>query len=81
MLDDLARLAGGTVSVLSGVGRQIQSETQSRIHDLAHELDLVPREDYERLEMVLGEALKRIEDLELRIETLENNTKTKSPKA
>lgn len=71
ILDDLAQLAGGTVSVLSGIGRQMQGEIKSRANEMAHEMDLVPREDFERLELLLAETLKKQAALEARIEKLE----------
>lgn len=73
ILDDLARLAGGTVGMIAGVGRNVQNEARSRIHDMASDLDLVPREDFDRLETLLSETLQKQKNLELRIQALENN--------
>lgn len=64
ILDDIARVAGGTVNVVSGLTGQIKDEIKSRIDDTIHRMDLVPREDFERLEMTLQAAIKRIDALE-----------------
>jgi len=63
-LEDLARMAGGTASVFSGLRQQIREEIRARIDELALRLDLVPREDFETLEM-------RVQALESRLKTLE----------
>ena len=69
VLDDIAKVAGGGVSILSGLGQNIREDTKSRINDIADRLDLVPREDFETLEM-------RVKALEEHILA----TKTKTPK-
>ncbi len=77
ILDDIAKVAGGGVSILSGVRNQIRGDIQSRIDDLAQRMDLVPREDFERLEAVLIETRRQCEDLKARIESLEKAKKKK----
>jgi BMFP domain-containing protein YqiC len=78
VLDDLARVAGGTVSVLSDLGRNIREDIKTRADDLATRLDLVPREDFERLEAVLAETRKIVEQQGKQIAALEKqNKKTK----
>lgn len=67
VLDDIARVAGGTVSVLSGVSRQVREEIKVRIEDMAAEMDLVPREDLERLEALVEQQEKRIAALEKKL--------------
>lgn len=64
VLDDIARVAGGTVSVFSGIGQNIREDIKSYIDDMADRLDLVPREDFERLEMQMNDLQKRLEALE-----------------
>lgn len=71
MLDDIARLAGGAASVAGGLSKQIKEEIRSRIDDMANRMDLVPREDFEKLEAMLQEARLKQEDLLKRIEKLE----------
>ena len=50
ILDDLACVAGGAVSVLSGLGRTVREEVRSRIDEIAQRLNLVAREDLTALE-------------------------------
>lgn len=72
MLDKLAIVAGGCATVASGVARQVRNEARERALSLLTQADLVPREDFERLEMAFESALKRLKDLESRLESLEN---------
>ncbi len=62
VLDDIARVAGGTVSVFGGLSRSIREEIKSHIDEMAQRMDLVPREDLEALEI-------RIEALEKQLNT------------
>lgn len=81
VLDDIARLAGGAASVAGGLGKQVKEEARSRIDDIASRMDLVPREDFERLEEMLKEARLQQEALTKRVEALEGKkTKTASKK-
>lgn len=77
VLDDIARLAGGTVGVVSGLARNIREDIKSRANDVAANLDLVPREDFERLENVLTETRRRVDEQEKRIAILEAALKPK----
>ena len=50
VFDDIARVAGGAVSIASGLTKQVKEEIRSRVDEMATKLDLVPREDFLRLE-------------------------------
>jgi len=71
ILDDVARMAGGTVSVLSGMHGQAREDLKTRIEEIADRLDLVPRTDFERLELMLIEARQEQEEMKKRIAALE----------
>ena len=71
VLDDIAKIAGGTISALSGLNQQIRDEIRTRIDEAAMRLDLVPRQDFERLETMLVKAREEQEQLRKRIEDLE----------
>ncbi len=71
VLDDVAQLAGGAVGLISHVQQQIQNDIRERIDDMIAKLDLVPREDLERVEAVAVEARKKQAELEKRIADLE----------
>lgn len=77
-ISDLARMAGGGASLMSGVGRSLREELKSRAEDMASRLNLVPREDFESVQAGLDHALKEIESLKARIKKLEDG---KTPKA
>jgi len=77
ILDDVARMAGGSVSILSGFRGQVKEDIRARLEEAAHRLDLVPREDFERLETMLGQAREEQEALKKRLEALEAQQKKK----
>jgi BMFP domain-containing protein YqiC len=86
ILDDVARVAGGAVSAFSSLRRQVKDEVRTRLDELAQRLDLVPREDFDRIELMLFKAREEQTNLIKRIEALEAKLgatpKTKSkPKA
>lgn len=66
ILDDLARVAGGAVNIVSGFQQQIRDEIQTRFDDMAARMDLVPRDD-------LARAEARIEKLEREVAALMKN--------
>ncbi len=80
VLDDLARVAGGAVSVFGGMRRNIGQDIKSRTDEVATRLNLVPREDFENLETALQETRKIQQDLEQRLSKLENALKNKDKK-
>lgn len=75
ILDNVAQLAGGTASIVSGLSQNIRAEIKSRADEAADRLDLVPRQDLERIEAMLQKALKEQKYLKLRIEKLEKKKK------
>ena len=82
VFDDIARVAGGTVSVMSGVTKQIKEEVRTRIDELAQRMDLVPREDFDRLEFMVQDLTKKVAALEKPIATKKKATAEKpKPKA
>lgn len=75
ILDDVARIAGGTVGAFSGLTHNIREEVKSRVTEIVDRLDLVPRADLDRLETIIQETRTQNEDLKLRIEKLEKKKK------
>lgn len=66
MLDDIARVAGGAVNIISGLRQQVRDDMRLRAEEVASRLDLVPREDFdelrarvEKLEAALGGKTKK----------------------
>ncbi|MGE4313311.1 MAG: accessory factor UbiK family protein [Pseudobdellovibrionaceae bacterium] len=48
--DDLAKMAGGTVGLMASLRAEITEDIKERFEAMASRMDLVPREDFERLE-------------------------------
>lgn len=80
ILDDVAKVAGGAVNVLSGLQQQIKQDVQSRVEDIAARMDLVPREDLEIAEQRIAAMSEKIETLEERLDKLEGASKTSKSK-
>lgn len=70
-LDDIAKVAGGAVNVLSGLRQQIEGEIKARVDEMAARMDLVPREDLERVEAQLSRLQKDHKDILTRLAALE----------
>ncbi len=71
LLGDIAQLAGGAAGLLGGAGQQIRDDIKARVEDIADRMDLVPREDLERVEALLQKSLKDQADILARLEKLE----------
>lgn len=71
ILDDVARLAGGTIGVASGISHNIRAEIKARVDEIVDRLDLVPRQDFDRLEAMLQETRSQNEELKTRLDKLE----------
>ncbi len=63
-MDDLAKLAGGAAGIAGSMQQQIRNDIKARVEDMATRLDLVPREDFERLEALTQSLEARITELE-----------------
>jgi BMFP domain-containing protein YqiC len=68
MFDDIARVAGGAVNLLSGLQQQIQSDIKTRLDEMAVRLDLVPREDLDRAEARIAALEKTVAALKVKID-------------
>lgn len=75
LLDDIARVAGGAVNIVSGLQQQFREDMKSRVDDFANRADLVPREDMERAEAMIQKLRSRVDDLESRLDVLEGKKK------
>jgi len=71
ILDDMARMAGGAIGTIGNLRGQMKEEVRLRIDEMAMRMDLVPREDFERVEDMLKQARIEQEELRARIEKLE----------
>ena len=73
VMDDIAQLAGGAAGLVSSLQQQIKDEIKTRVEDVATRMDLVPREDLDRVEALLEKAMKEQEELKERLEKLETS--------
>lgn len=71
LLDDIAKVAGGAVNVLGGLRQQMRQDIKARVEEMASRMDLVPREDLERVEAQLSKLQKDHRDIVARLEKLE----------
>ena len=71
IIDDIARLAGGAAGTLNSIRQQIHNDVKARAEEVAMKMDLVPREDLDRVEALLEKAIADQNDLKQRIEKLE----------
>ena len=71
IFEDLAKMAGGAMNVLSGVRQQISDEVKVRVEEIAARMNLVPREDVDRLEAVIAKLQADMKDTQKRLAALE----------
>ncbi len=63
IFDDLARMAGGAMNVFSGLREQILADVKARVEEAAAHMDLVPRDDFDRLQMQVDALQKKVDAL------------------
>ncbi len=80
IIDDIARVAGGAMNIIGGVKQHVREDVKARVEDIATDIDLVPREDFERVEALLMKSLEEQKQLTQRIEALEKALKLKKKK-
>ena len=78
VLDDIARVAGGAVNIISGLQQQVRDDMRARVEDMAARLDLVPRDDFDAARAMIAKLSKQVDALESRLDGLEGKKK-KSP--
>ena len=71
ILDDIAGLAGGALNLAGSAKQQVKEEIKSKIDEIIHDMDLVTREEFDRIENMLIKSRTSQEELLKRIEALE----------
>ncbi len=86
LFEDLARVASGALSTLSGLREEVETRIRERIERLVVEMDLVPREEFEAVREMLARAreeqerlAERVAALEERLQALEARRRSSSP--
>ncbi|TAL26971.1 MAG: accessory factor UbiK family protein [Alphaproteobacteria bacterium] len=77
-LDDLAKVATGAIGSFSEVRHQVRNLVKERVDQLMGQMDMVSREEFERVEAVAERARLRQEELEKRLTALERQLKPTS---
>ncbi|GAB6052759.1 accessory factor UbiK family protein [Magnetospira thiophila] len=71
LFDDMARLANGAMSTLTGIKDEVDTMIRQRLADLLSGMDLVTREEFEAVQAMAAKARMANEDLEKRLAALE----------
>lgn len=71
ILDDIASMAGGALSLAGSLRGQIREEIKSRIEAVFGKMDLVTRDEFDRVEAMLKKAREQQISLEERLIKLE----------
>ncbi len=79
VFDDLAKVAGGAVSALSGIKAEIEVLVRQQIERLLVEVDMVPRDEFDAVKAMAAKARSEQEKLEKRIGELEARLGVKAP--
>ena len=70
-LDDLAKIASSTASTIAGMKDEAENLIKQRVEALMNDMNLVTREEFERMNAMLSKARLEQEKLIKRIEVLE----------
>ena len=77
IFDDISRVAGGAMNVFSGLREQLLNDIKARFEEMAARMDLVPRDDFDRLKAQVDALQKKVDSLS---GAPAAKTKTASPK-
>lgn len=79
VLDDIAKVAGGAVSMLAGVKDEIEALARARAERLLAAMDLVTRDEFEAVRAMAAKARAEQERLAARVAALESVIKARRP--
>ncbi len=63
IFDDISRVAGGAMNVFSALREQVTNDIKARVEEMAARMDLVPREDFDRLAAQVQKLQKQIDSM------------------
>jgi BMFP domain-containing protein YqiC len=72
LLDDFAKLMTDAAGVAQGARREVETAFRAQAERFLSEMDVVSREEHEAVKEMAVRALDRIDELESRLENLEN---------
>ena len=78
VMDDLAGMAGGAFSVLTGIRAEIEAIAKAQVEAVVRRFDLVRREELDAAMDVARRAREQAEDLAARVAALESRPAPKT---
>ncbi len=81
LIDDIARVATGALGSFSEVRHQVKTLVRQRVDQMITEMDMVSREEFDRVEAMAARARDRQEELEARLAVLEQKLGLKVKKS
>ena len=75
LFDDLAGIAGGALSALTGAREELNSLVQTRVDEILGRLQVVRREEFEVVREMAAIARTAQEDAEVRVKSLEERVR------
>ena len=79
IFDDLAKVAGGAASTLSGIKGEVESLVRQQIERILIDADMVPRDEFDAVKAMAAKARSEQETLEKRVRDLEKKLGVKAP--
>ncbi len=70
--DDLAKVAAGAMGTLSGMRSEVESRVREQLERVLAGMDLVSRDEFEAVKAMAAKARSEQEDLERRVDELDN---------
>jgi BMFP domain-containing protein YqiC len=80
ILDDLAKVASGALSGISGVKQEVEGRLRQQFERILAGMDLVRREEFEAVKAMAAKARSEQEDLAARLAGLESRLKSAAKK-
>ena len=80
ILDDLAKVASGALSGISGVKQEVEGRLRQQFERILAGMDLVRREEFEAVKAMAAKARSEQEDLADRLAALESRLKSAAKK-
>lgn len=77
--DDVARVAGGALSVFSGLHHEVDVLVRNRLDRLVARMDLVSRDEFEAIKGVAAAARTKADTLEEKLVALEEHLCASTP--
>lgn len=76
LLDDFAKLMTDAAGVAQGARREVETAFRAQAERFLSDMDMVSREEHEAVKEMAVRALDRIDELEARLDALENPGET-----